>query len=557
MAILPTGTVTFLFTDIEGSTRLLQHLGDKYAGVLGEHRRILRTAVEENGGREVDTQGDAFFVAFSRAKDALLAAVTAQRAMAAHRWPEDIALRVRMALHTGEPVSAGTGYVGMDVHRGARICAAGHGGQILLSQTTRDLIAGDLSDGVTLRDMGEHRLKDLSEAERVFQVVAPDLPTEFPSLKSLSNLSHNLPVQLTSFIGREYEVAEVGRLLATTRLLTLMGMGGVGKTRLAVQVAAEVVEQYKDGVRLVELAALADPALVPQMLASVLGLPERPGHPPRETLVQYMSGKTLLLVLDNCEHVLSACVDLADALLKRCPALRILATSREGLGIAGELTYPVPPLCVLDTGGPLPPDIVMGCEAVRLFVERAAFSKPGFRVTKDNAAAVAQIVSRLDGIPLAIELAAARVKVLDVEQIVRRLDDRFSLLTGGGRTAVPRQKTLRGAMDWSYDLLGEEERTVLRRLSTFAGGCTLEAAEAVCSGDGVETTEILDLLTQLVDKSLVIVETKNGEARYRLLETVRQYGRDKLREAGEEAGTTTRHREWLLTLASGAEEAHR
>ena len=556
MTELPTGTVTFLFTDIEGSTRLLRQLGDKYADVLSEHRRILRAVVQDNGGREVDTQGDAFFIAFPRAADALLAAIAAQRAIATYRWPEDIALRVRMALHTGEPLSADTGYVGMDVHRAARICAAGHGGQILLSQTTRNLISGDPGD-VQFRDLGEHRLKDVADAQHLFQVVAADLPAEFPQLKSLSNLSHNLPVQLTSFIGREFEVAEVGRLLTTTPLLTLVGFGGVGKTRLAVQVAAEVLDQYRDGVWLVELAALADPGFVPKMVASTLGVPEQAGRPLPEMLAESLSGKTLLLVLDNCEHLLSACVDLADALLKRCPWLRILATSREALGIAGELTYPVPPLCVLAPDGLLTPDIAMECESVRLFVERAVLSKPGFRLTSYNAAAVAQIASRLDGIPLAIELAAARVKVLDVEQIARRLDDRFHLLTGGGRNALPRQKTLQGAMDWSYDLLGEAERTVLRRLSAFPGGCVLEAAEAVCSGNGVEITEVLDLLTQLVDKSVVIVEAKMGEARYRLLETVRQYGRDRLREAGEDTETAARHRDWFLALAEPAEEGLR
>ena len=373
-----------------------------------------------------------------------------------------------------------------------------------------------------------------------------------PSL-SAGMVSNNLPRQLTSFIGREKEIAEVKRLLSTACLVTLTGTGGAGKTRLALQVGAELLDQYRDGVWFVELAPLSDPALVVKAVASALDVPEQPGRPVDETLVRALPAKHLLLVLDNCEHVLSACRDLADALLRACPHLRILATSREAVGVDGEVTYRVPSLQLPDLRRLPPPAALAEYEAIRLFAERAALSQPGFALTVGNAAAVAQICYRLDGIPLAIEFAAARVKVLSVDQIAARLDDRFRLLTAGARKALPRHQTLRATMDWSYDLLSKQERRVLRRLSVFAGGWMFEAAEAICSGDGVEASNILDLLTQLVDKSLVVAETRDAEARYRLLETVRQYGSDRLQESGEADLVRTRHRNWYLALA---EQAH-
>ncbi len=554
MTSLPTGTVTFLFTDIEGSTRLLQQLGDRYAEVLADCRRLLRTAFQAHGGREVDTQGDAFFVAFARARDALSAAVAAQRAILAHPWPDGTAVRVRMGLHTGEPLSADAGYVGMDVHRAARISSAGHGGQVLLSQTTRELVAEDLLEGVGLRDLGEHRLKDLARPQHLFQVMVADLPSEFPPLNALDALPNNLPIQLTSFIGRGREITEVKRVLSTTRLLTLTGAGGSGKTRLALQVSAEVLEEFKDGVWLVELAAMSDPTLVPQTVASVLGVHEQSGRPVLTTLSDLLQPKQVLLVLDNCEHLVAACGHLAGTLLRACPSLRILATSREMLGIPGESIWRVPPLSVPSPRHPPTLEHLTQYEAVRLFVERAVYSQQGFAVTNGNAPAVVQVCHRLDGIPLAIELAAARVKVLAVEQIAARLDDRFRLLTGGSRSTLPHHQTLRAAMDWSHDLLLEKERILFRRLSVFAGGWTLEAAEAVCSGDGIEETEILDLLTQLVDKSLVLVETQSGEARYRLLETVRQYGNDRLVESGESDRLRTRHLDFSLKQAEAVQD---
>ncbi len=553
MASLPTGTVTFLFTDIEGSTRLLQQLGDRYASILADHHRLLRAVFQEFGGHGVDTQGDACFVTFVRARDAIAAAIEAQRVLASHPWPTGAIVRVRMGLHTGEPLSAETGYVGMDVHRGARISYAGHGGQILLSDTTRALVEEDLPLSVTLRDLGNHRLKDLSHPQHLFQVVIPDLPSEFPPLKSLDAQPNNLPVQLTRFIGREREMAEVKRLLSTTRLLTFTGSGGSGKTRLALQVAAELFEEFPDGVWWVELGALSDQTLVAQTVASTLGVREEPGHPLLVTLTNYLHAKHVLLALDNCEHLIAACAELTEVLLRSCPHTRVLATSREALGINGELTYRVPSLSLPDLQRLPPLDRLIKHDAVRLFSERATFAMPTFTVTLQNAPAVAQVCVRLDGIPLAIEMAAAMVKMLAVEQIAERLDDRFRLLTKGSRTALARHRTLRAAMDWSHDLLSEKERVLFRRLSVFAGGFTLEAAEAICSGDGIEKNEVLHLLTQLADKSLVWVEGEDGKVRYRLLETVRQYGRDRLRESEEPASVLGRHRDFFLAFAERAE----
>jgi predicted ATPase/class 3 adenylate cyclase len=557
-ASLPTGTVTFLFTDIEGSTRLLHHLRDRYVPLLEEHHSLMRAAFEPRGGREVDTQGDAFFVAFARAADAVAAAVAAQRAFLAHSWPEGVTVRVRMGMLTGEPTLASTGYVGVDVHRAARIAATGYGGQILLSQTTCELVGLELPPETSLRDLGFHHLKDLLQPERIYQVVHPELPSDFPPLKSLDSLPNNLPQQLTSFIGREREMAEVQQLLKSTKLLTLTGAGGCGKTRLSLQVAANLLEEYPNGVWLVELAPLTDPALVPQTIMSALGVHEELGQSVLATLTDYLKSRKLLLVLDNCEHLLAACSNVAAALLRACPSLQILATSRECLGVPGETIWRVPSLSLPalprrpSAGKNLAATLVQ-YEAVRLFIDRSTAMRPSFAVSDENALAVAQICRRLDGIPLALELAAARVKVLSVEQIAQRLDDRFRLLTGGSRVLLPRQQTLRALIDWSYDLLSEAERLLLRRVSVFAGGFSLEAAEAVCAGDGLEEYEVLDLLTQIVDKSLVLSEEQGQEVRYRLLETIRQYGEEHLRGSGDEAVLRGRHRDWYLQLAEQAE----
>lgn len=574
MADLPGGTVTFLFTDIQGSTQLLHHLGDSYGHVLEDHRRLLRAAFALHRGQEVDTQGDAFFVVFERAGDAIAAAAAAQRALHEYSWPQGGAVRVRMGLHTGEPQRTSSGYFGIDVHRGARIMAAGHGGQVLLSRTVRELVEESLPAGLKLNDLGQHRLKDLNRAEHLCQLIIDGLPDQFPPLKTLNNLPSNLPAQMSSFVGRETQLQEVEQLLSRTRLLTLTGAGGTGKTRLSLQVGVQVLEKYDDGVWLVELAPLSDPELVPKALATVLGVREVAGQCLIDTLHAHLAEKKLLIVLDNCEHVLVACAQLAHELLRSCPKVRILASSREALGVGGEQVYRVPSLSLPPapsaTSSPVPVSVhdLSQYEAVQLFIERALSVSPSFKVTNQNAPALSQICHRLDGIPLALELAAARVKAMSLEQINARLEDRFRLLTGGSRTALPRQQTLRALIDWGYDLLELNERALLQRMSVFAGGWTLEGAEAVGAdsptesvgreagqveaGPIIEDWEVMDLISHLVEKSLVVYDEREGESRYHLLETVRQYAHDRLRESGTVEATRRRHLNFFLQLAERA-----
>ena len=567
MSALPAETVTFLFTDIEGSARLWEAHPDAMSAALARHDALMRTAIEARAGHVFKTMGDAFCAAFHTAPDALSAALSAQEALHAEIWPEPAIIKVRMALYSGPAEARDGDYFGQSLNRVSRLLNAGHGGQTLLSQTTEELTRDALPPLVTLLNMGEHRLRDLSQPETIFQAQRPALPAVFPPLKSL-NMPNNLPLQLTSFIGRAKEMADVKNLLDTTRLLTLTGGGGGGKTRLSLEVAADALEHFPDGVWLAELAPLSDAALVPQTVASVLRLPERTGQTITQTLTDHLKEKKLLLLLDNCEHLLTACAHLTEALLRSCPNVKILASSREGLGIAGEQTYRVPSLSLPDLRQPVTVESVGQYEAARLFIDRALLSKTEFSVTRQNAAALASVCHRLDGIPLAIELAAARVRSLAVEEINVRLDNRFRLLTGGSKTALPRQQTLRAAMDWSYDLLKMQERLMLARLSVFVGGWTLEAAENVCAGEsslgeGIEDWEALDLLTSLVDKSLVVAETQAGATRYRLLETVREYACDLLTRSEKLQAVSAKQRDYFLTLAEearpklrGAEQAH-
>jgi predicted ATPase/class 3 adenylate cyclase len=541
MQVAPSGTLTFLFTDIEGSTGLWEEDPQAMAGALKRHDALLGRIVEAHQGRVFATGGDSFSVVFPNPVEAVRAALDGQLALQEDR------LRVRMALHTGVAEERGGNYFGPALNRTARLAGAAHGGQVLVSLATEALVREALPGGVSLRDLGQHRLPDLAHPEHVFQLVHPELRRDFPPLRSLEAHPHNLPVQLTSFVGREEELSEVEKLLGENRLLTLSGVGGTGKTRLALQAAAEALEGYRDGVWLVELGPIGDPAMVPQAVASALGLQEQSGQPITELLTEHLRPKDLLLILDNCEHLVEAAARLADGLLRSCPELRVLATSREALGISGELPYQVPSLRV-----PRPEDeleALSESEAVRLFRDRAGLARPGFSLSRDNGAAVAEICRRLDGIPLALELAAARVKALSPDQIASRLGDSFRLLTGGSRTAMPRQQTLEATMAWSYDLLSDAERALLRRLSVFVGGFTVEAAEAVCADDEFEGSEALDLLLHLVDKSLVVPDEGEQEVRYRLLETVRQYARRRLQEAGEAERIRTQHAEFYLAMA--------
>ena len=548
MTDIPRGaTVTLLFVDIAGSTRMLAELGDDYGAVLRDYRQLMSAAAAAEQGSLVDTAGDGLFFSFPSARGALAAALAAQRSFRDHAWPASTNLEARIGIHTGEPVSAEATLVGLDVHRAARICAAGHGGQILLSLTTHNLLRGEAPGGTLLRDLGEHRLKDLPHPERLFQASATDLPSEFPPLRSLDNWPNNLPRQLSSFVGRAESLTEASQRLTTTPLLTLTGPGGVGKTRLALELAAQAIDLFPDGAWVIELAALGDGSLIPETVLAALRVKEQPGVSILTTIAQHIEPRRLLLVFDDCEHVLEPAAEVIDELLRACGNLRVLATSREALGITGESLYPVPSMDL-----PPPSDASIAelaeAEAVRLFVDRARAVQPAFDLNDRNAAAVAQICRRLDGIPLAIELAAARVKALPPEQIAARLDDRFRLLTGGSRMALPRHRTLKAAMDWSFDLLTDAERALLMRLSVFASGFGLGAVESVCADEVVPRADVLDLLSRLIDRSLVVSEEGAAEARYRLLETIRQYAQERLVEDDPTGAFRARHRAYMLEL---------
>jgi predicted ATPase/class 3 adenylate cyclase len=544
MGALPTGTVTFLFTDIEDSTRLWEKYPEAMIPALAKHDSILKEVVESNNGQIIKTTGDGIHAVFSTAIDAVKSALDIQQTIQNSevvKSPE-FSLRVRMGLHTGEAELRDGDYYGGTLNRAARIMSIGHGGQILISETTLNIAQEHLSSDVSVVDLGHHQLKGLSKAEHIYQISTTDLQQEFPVLKSQTHATNNLPTQLTSFVGRERELAEAKSRLEGARLLTLIGPGGTGKTRLSIQLGSQLVSKFKDGVWLVEFAPISDPSLIMQTIASVFEIGEVPGMPLMVLVHDYLREKHLLLILDNCEHLIESSAKVVDELLHIAPMVKIIASSREALGINGETVYRVPALSLPDQFE-VTKEAAMGFESVQLFVERASAANRNFQLTDENASFVAQICSRLDGIPLAIELAASRITVFSPEQIAKRLDDRFKLLTGGSRTALPRQQTLRALIDWSYDLLSEEERALLRSLSVFAGGWTFEAAEMICNN-----VDVFEHLPKLIDKSLVVVNDEGDEPRCFLLETIRQYARDKLLENGEGEGTRNRHLTYYLEM---------
>jgi predicted ATPase/class 3 adenylate cyclase len=548
-------TFTFLFTDIEGSTALVRRLGaGLYARVLTDHHRLIRAGLAAYGGEEVDTQGDGFFAVFSSPGACVAAALQMQRALEEQGWPGGERVRVRMSVHTGEAERTAASLVGLEVHRAARVATVGYGGQVLLSEAAAALVRGGLARGVSLADLGVHRLKDLGRPERIFQLQAAGLQAGFPPLRSLGSpaLPNNLPAQLAAFIGRGRELAEVRALLASSRLVTLTGAGGAGKTRLALQLAAELLDGSGDGVWLVELAAFTNEEAVAPAICAALGIAAQPARPGLEVLLDALAPQDMLIVLDNCEHLIGGCAKTAEAIVRRCPRVQLLATSREPLRIGGEAIYRVPSLSL-----PAPGDTGVlaaeACDAVALFVDRARAQGTGLTLDEQTAPLVVSICARLDGLPLAIELAAARLRSLSLRGLADRLDQRFRLLTGGHRTALARQQTLQAAVDWSYALLNAVEQSLLQRLSVFAGSFNLDAAEAVCGLGDLEAFDVAGLLGSLVDKSLVVAEPAGDTLRYRLLETIRQFAADRLAETGDDqAAAGAAHCAHYLSVAEVA-----
>ncbi len=554
MRDLPTGTITLLFTDIEGSTQLLHQLGESYGELLTACRALLRGAFQGQHGHEVDTQGDAIFAVFARASDALAAAVAAQRALAASSWPQGVAVRVRMGLHTGEPSRVDEGYVGLDVHLAARIMSAAHGGQILLSQATCDLVAREEEvEGVSLRDLGEYHLKDFEQAIRLYQAVIAGLPADFPPLRTQGGRAETLPVPPTALIGREDEVAQLGKLLRRkdARLVTLTGPGGTGKSRLAIQVAAGLREVFTGGVFFVSLASLTEPTLVLPTIAQALGVRDGAEQALAERVVKTLQQRPVLLVLDNFEQVVGAAGQVAN-LLASCPLLKVLVTSREVLHVRAEHEFAVPPLALPDPAHLPSLAALARFPAVALFVQRVQAVKPEFRLTTANAREVAEICVRLDGLPLAIELAAARMKLLSPQALLARMGHLLTLLAGEARDVPTRQQTLRNTISWSYDLLNTQEQRLFRWLSVFVGGCTLPAAEVVCA----ETGDVMDGIASLIDKSLLRSIGQTGEdseePRLLMLETIREYGQELLASSGEAAAARQAHAEYFLQVAEEA-----
>lgn len=553
MADLPSGTVTFLFTDIEGSTRLLAALGDRYPDVLADHHRLLRAAFEAHGGHEVDNEGDGFFFVFGSARRAVAGAVEAQRTLGAHAWPNGATVRVRMGLHTGEADAFGGSYVGMDVHRAARIGAAAHGGQIVVSDHTRSLVESALPPGVGLTDLGYHRHKDLADDEHLHQLTVEGLPDRFPALRGHA-APGNLPSMPTGFVGRARELAALEAALARpdVRLLTLTGAGGSGKTRLALEAAARNVDRFDGGTFFVPLAPVDDAEVVAPTIAEALGLREVGERQALDLLKGHLRDRRALLVLDNFEQVHDA-GSLLSELLSAAPGLRLLVTSRSPVRAYGEHELPVRPMAVPEPGADA--RTIAASEAVELFVQRASAVLPGFALTQENASAIADIVARIDGLPLAIELAASRVRLLSPHELAARLGSRLRLLTGGASDLPDRQRTLRATIDWSYQLLDAEEQTLFRRLSCFVGGCTIESAAAVVDPAEELPFDVLDGIASLMDKSLLWrQEGAAGATRFRMLETLREYAREQLDAYRETGDVSRRHARHYLTWAESKRE---
>jgi predicted ATPase/class 3 adenylate cyclase len=549
---LPTGTVTFLFTDIEGSTRLLQQLGDRFKHLLDEHHELLRGEFKAAGGTEVSTEGDAFFVVFERAGDAVKGAVGAQRALARYSWGEGVSVRVRMGLHAGVATTAGDNYTGIDVHRAARIASAAHGGQVLLSAETARLAEQWLPEGVRTKDLGEFRLKDLNHLEHLFQLRIEGIPSDFPPPRSLAAPVTKLPRALTGFVGRDREREQVAALLEANRLVTLTGPGGTGKTRLAFAVGEQVLGSFHDGTYAIHLASLEDPMLVASTIAQTLGLREHGAIPIQETIQDYLATKEVLLILDNFEHLIEA-ASIVPELLQAAPNIKIVVTSRTPLRVRGEQEYAVPPMALPDSERVEPLGTLMRYEAVDLFVQRAQSAIPSFSLTADTAGVVVEICRRLDGLPLPIELAAARIRMMSPEQILKRLDAALSFLKSGARDLPQRQRTLRDAIAWSYDLLDPPHRAFFARLGVFAGGFDLSAVDDVTDAHTDLDIDSLDAVEAMLDASLVRrTSSSAGDVRLRLLHTVREFAIDRLRDAGQETQTRNRHAKWFLRLAEDA-----
>ena len=552
-APIPSGTVTLLFTDVQGSTRLWEAEPELMAVALRRHDEILRSAIETSDGYVFKTVGDAFCAAFRTAAAAMGAVLAAQQCLGAETWPTSRPILVRMGLHTGVCEERDSDYFGPVVNRAARLEAAAHGGQVLISGATAELLAGSLPAGTGLRDLGLHRLKDLGRPEQVFQLEASFLAPDFPPLASLDNpeLPNNLPTLLSAFVGREKELAEVRELSRTSRLVTLTGAGGSGKTRLALQAGAELIGRIPDGVWLAELAPLTDGGQIPGAVAAAMGLQDASGPAIADTVIEALTGQESLILLDNCEHLIDAAAKFCDQVIRHCPKVRFLVTSREPLGIDGERVYRVPSLTLPGSDAESLEDLA-GSDAVQLFAERARAHQADFVIDAHSAPDAVTICRRLDGIPLALELAAARLSSMSLAQVAARLDQRFRLLTGGSRNAMPRQQTLQATVDWSFGLLTAQERETVTRLSVFAGGFDLEAAEAICASAEVDALDVLDLLGSLVDKSLVVADHSPQTVRYRLLETIRQYSAQELLRAAGDAEVLRvrdRHARYYLDLA--------